>query len=690
MKSNKKRSLKIISALLVILMLAGTAGAIVYAQNSDNSEDKESDVQTVSKTEEDTASSKSETVYVLANADGSVKKVIVSDWLKNTLEKKSITDFTDLEDVTNVKGDESYSMNSDNMRVWDADGKDIYYQGTTDKKLPVDISVSYKLDGTEISAEELAGKSGKVTMRFEYKNNESKTVEIDGEDETIYVPFVMLTGMILDNDNFTNVEVSNGKLINDGSRSFVLGFALPGMQENLDISEDTLDIPDSVEITADVKDFSLTTTMTFATNDMFNNLELDDIEDIDDLQDAMEKLNDASNQLIDGSSDLYDGLATLLAKSNQLIAGIDKLASGAKALKDGASDLDKGANELKAGLDTLSDGLNKLVGNNDKLNGGAKKVYESLLSAAGSQLKAAGLTVPALTIENYNKVLNEVLASLNDDTVKKVANAKALETVTKEVNKQESVIREQVEVAVKAKVLEGVLAAVGKPMTAEEYANAVKAGLIPQELQAKVNAAVTAQMKTSEAKGKIDAATKAQIEKIISQQMQSKEVKQQINAAISKAAQGRSSISALIKQLNEYNEFYKGIRDYTDGVSAAYAGSGALNDGADKLTGGTKKLKDGSKELSNGLDLMKNSSGALIDGVTKLKDGSMQLSDGIKEFNESGIKKLLDIFDGNVKGLINRMQAVVDVSKEYNSFAGISDDSDGSVKFVYRTDSIGD
>ncbi len=210
-------------------------------------------------------------------------------------------------------------MNPNNMRVWDAKGNDIYYQGTTQKALPVDVSISYQLDGKPISAEDLAGKSGRVTIRFSYQNNQKETIEIDGKKETVYVPFVMLTGAVLDNDVFSNVQISNGKLLSDGDRSVVMGFAMPGLQESLNLDKRKLEIPDYVELTADVKDFRLDTTLTVASNDIFNHLDLEDL-DAQNLTSAISQLNDAALELVDGSSQLYDGLSAPLEK----IWGIDQ------------------------------------------------------------------------------------------------------------------------------------------------------------------------------------------------------------------------------------------------------------------------------------------------------------------------------------------------------------------------------
>ncbi len=433
-------------------------------------------------------------------------------------------------------------MNPDHMRIWDANGKDIYYQGTTDKSLPVGIHIRYQLDGNPISAEELAGRSGKVTIRFDYVNNQKETVTVDRKEETMSVPFIMVTGTILDNDTFKNVTVSNGKIVNDGDKSVVMGFAMPGMQDNLAIDPEEMEIPSYVEITADVEDFSLTTTMTLATNDVFNGINLDEADSLDDLSASLDELSEASKELVDGSSALYDGLSTLLDKSGELISGIDQLASGAKQLSDGAGSLKNGSDELKAGLISLNDGLRALTANSDSLNAGAKQVFETLLAAADSQLAASGVSVPKLTIDNYQEVLGGVLASVDSNTMYNLAYNTAAEKVTAAVKAQEGTIRTEVETAVRAKVTEGVLAAAGYPMTEEEYSAAVTAGKIPAELQAQAEQAIAAQMESEEIQSQIESAVAAQIQQIVDSKMQTEEIQSQINAAVSQAASGSGAL----------------------------------------------------------------------------------------------------------------------------------------------------
>lgn len=364
------------------------------------------------------AAFRDETVYILAGADGTAEKVIVSDWLQNSEGLAQLRDAAALEDVENVKGNETFTASGD-ARVWDALGGDVYTQGVTTQEVPVAVRVSYTLDGKSIAPDQLAGKSGRVTIRFDYDNRLYEETEIGGKTEKIYVPFAVVTGVVLDNEGFSNVSVTNGRLYNDGDRTAVIGLALPGMQENLDLDPEDMELPSYVEIAADAEDFELETTFTVAVSDPFRELETGKLEDADGLTDSLDELTDAMAQLLDGSGRLYDGLGELLEKSGTLADSVDRLAAGAEALQNGGTELRDGAAQLKAGADGLQSGLQTLSGSSEQLNAGAKQTFDALLASANGQLTAAGAKVPELTAENYGQVLDGVIASLGDSPAAK-------------------------------------------------------------------------------------------------------------------------------------------------------------------------------------------------------------------------------------------------------------------------------
>ena len=349
-------------------------------------EDKLSDSLTKSIGSSDDAG-KVETVYVNADASGAANDIIVSEWLKNAGATAELADKTELKDIVNVKGDETFKDNGDGTLTWEAKGSDIYYQGVTDKKLPVNMKITYSLDGKEIKPEELAGKSGKVTIRFEYENTDKQTVDVDGKEVEVFTPFVMMSGMILDGDKFSNVDISNGKVISDGGNYIVMGVAVPGLKDSLDISEDKWDelddeelekkLSNSFEITADTTDFELGMTMTMASSDVLSDFGMSDLSNsdkIDDLKDDMNKLNDGSNDLVDGSKELKKG-------TGELRDGVSDLYDGTKEFKDGTKELKDGTGKLSDGTKEFYDGLVKYTNGAHDLRNGTAALEEGLKSA---------------------------------------------------------------------------------------------------------------------------------------------------------------------------------------------------------------------------------------------------------------------------------------------------------------------
>ena len=345
---------------------------------ADNTKDKE----TIENTIEDnvtlstTGEDKEETVYFISDANGQVKKTVVSDWLKNKDGSDKLEDKSDLQNIENVKSDADFEKGKDGEITWKADGEDVYYQGTTDKKAPVDVKVTYYLDNKEIKPEELAGKSGKVKIRFDYTNNQKKTYTEKGKNYEVYVPFTMVSGMVLDNTKFSNVTVSSGKVVTDGDKSVVIGLAFPGLEENLNLAkfskdlDKDVDFPNYVEVNADVKDFSLGLTLTMGSADLLSQVNLDSTSDsLDDVKDKLNELVSATDKIKDGTSQLKDGLLTLNTSFVKYGNGVNSLVSGVKQLNTGASQLSGNVPALTDGISTLLGGVDKIISSVDGENG---------------------------------------------------------------------------------------------------------------------------------------------------------------------------------------------------------------------------------------------------------------------------------------------------------------------------------
>ena len=506
---------------------------------------------------------------------------------------------------------------------------------------------------------------------------------------------------MLDNDVFSNVSVTNGKIINDGDRTIVAGFALPGLQENLNLSKDKFEIPDYIEVTADVKNFALTTTLTLATNSLFNEFDTSKLNSADDLQAQLNELTSGMTKLINGSSELYNGLTTLLSKSKELVAGIDKLSAGTAELSSGAA--------------ALNAGLNTLVSNNSDLTAGAKQVFDTLLATVTKQLNEGGIEgFEALTTDNYKTVLN----GLTKDPMKYLSAAKkaeVLKTAETAVDAELEKAKVPAEYYTPVKVMLFDRLSNGKTMEAamKEINDLLTPAVTVETISKTVEADETVYNMLKASKGEETAALIAKVCNALSRQSGGKATPVQIlqsgkatelitaaqagQAALQAAAADKNaatkitalyttlatptvtatvktSIDTAVASLDSYNTFYQGVLDYTAGVSAAA-------DGSTKVNAGAKQLKDGAAELKAGAS-------QLVPGVEKLSDGSKQLADGIKQLNDKGISKLTGLAGDDLQNLVDRVKATVDVSKNYKSFAGIADGTDGSVKFIYKTDEV--
>lgn len=322
------------------------------------------------------AVNKEQTVYVNADESGNTQDIIVSNWLKNSQGDHSLLDKSDLSDIENVKGEETFTQSGDGTITWEAGGKDIYYQGKTSDELPVSVRMTYYLNGNKIQPSQLAGKSGEVKIRIDYENHSQQTRVVNGKQESISTPFMMTTGMILPVETFSNVQVSNGKVISDGKNNIVIGIGFPGLSDSLKISDikgmEDKEIPDYVEVTASVTDFSLAMTATVATTGTLSQLGLDGIDDLDDLKESMDTLSDSSKTLVKGSKALQEGIQQLDASADVFTAGLASADSGAGQLKSGIDTLNAKKGELTSGINQLANGINSLETGADTLQAGVK------------------------------------------------------------------------------------------------------------------------------------------------------------------------------------------------------------------------------------------------------------------------------------------------------------------------------
>lgn len=866
-KLKSKYIVRVVAGVLTIALVGTGIGATaVFAEKNSTAVTAEADSTTGSSKDaddiadklmdsvslKDNDADKDESVYLISDANGNVNKTIVVDHLKNKDKKDTLEDASNLSDIENVKGKEKFTQSGDKL-TWQAGGKDIYYQGTATEEPPVTQKVTYYLDGKEISPEDLAGKSGKVKIRFDYTNTTSYTETVNGEKQTVSVPFAAVTGLVL-GDGFENIEVTNGKAEVSDSSSIVLGYALPGLKDSLGIKDGDLDgdvnIPEYMEMTADVKNFSMPAAMTFVVNasdyvstDGIDTSDLDDM--INDLKDASTQLQDGSKTLAEGTDTLADGLSTLQSKlgtfasgvgtlksglktytdgvstlsgglntlgnsTGALVSGADKLNSGAgqlasgsatlkdglKSYTDGANGLAKGASDLDAGIGTLAEKSGTLVDGATKLDDGASQLSASASSInEGIKSLDTGLKTPltdkekagyqAAAKDSVDKQFSNPDNEANYENTKAKASGVYYETMTSDDSVKQAVqllkndsdlmnminatVGATVETAIKdsvpdlaskdtatikktynnsPKLQQSVKEVLNLPQTIPDY-DALVSAIVDQKLNdmaTKVMEGVANNSKDKVGEAVADAAktgaeNAAQSAVITGIESAKSNVSSQINAkqengyslvtGADALSTGASSLANGTKSLvNSIPTLTGGIKQLKDGSSQLNAGAAkltsnndtlnagatALNAGASQLSAGTqslmnsvptltsgiKQLVDGSNtlvannaQLNSGASQLADGTNQIVSGVDQLTTGSKTLSegahtlaDGMVQFNEEGINKILDAYNGDLKPFTNKLQAVIDAGEEYQTYSAIADGQTGSVKFIYKLASI--
>ena len=848
-KLKSKYIVRVVAGVLTIALVGTGIGATaVFAEKNSTAVTAEADSTTGSSKDaddiadklmdsvslKDNDADKDESVYLISDANGNVNKTIVVDHLKNKDKKDTLEDASNLSDIENVKGKEKFTQSGDKL-TWQAGGKDIYYQGTATEEPPVTQKVTYYLDGKEISPEDLAGKSGKVKIRFDYTNTTSYTETVNGEKQTVSVPFAAITGLVL-GDGFENIEVTNGKAEVSDSSSVVLVYALPGLKDSLGIKDKDLDgdvnIPEYMEMTADVKNFSMPAAMTFVVNasdyvstDGIDTSDLDDM--INDLKDASTQLQDGSKTLAEGTDTLADGLSTLQSKLGTFASGVGTLQNGLKTYTDGVSTLSGGLNKLNSNVPTLSNGITTLNSSAKSLNDGVAllnatvsakftdsekktlldQVHSTLESQKSEIEKQAQTTVASqktaiqkqaqsavdLQKTDIQKQAQSTVADQKEDIEKKAQAAVddqkeqiksvAAETVkqqeteiknqaasaveqeftsgktdyiTNEAKKQLASIKPVIESGVKAQFVQkmaeknpaitdydsaktffdqnvgmkdgaaeacvneqidtiinnlaGSVASTAKDaskIAAGEAAytaasqTAGEAAYTGASLAAGTAAYTAARQTAGEAAyagaslaattaaytGASQAATTAAYTGAVSGAEQ---------ATITSAEQTKATVAASInqKQANGYS-LVTGMKALADGTQTLYNSVPTLTSGIKQLVDGSNTLVANNAQLNSGASQLADGTNQIVSGVDQLTTGSKTLSegahtlaDGMVQFNEEGINKILDAYNGDLKPFTDKLQAVIDAGEEYQTYSAIADGQTGSVKFIYKLASI--
>lgn len=643
--------------------------------------------------------SKDETVYATLSPDGTVTSQTVSDWLHSDHGLTNFGDVSNLQDITNVKGKELPQQNG-NKLTWNVQGNDVYYQGTSTGTLPVEAKITYTLDGKPVDAAALKGASGHLVIHISMKNNETKTVTVDGKSYTICRPYFTAVGTDLSADHFKNVKAEHGKVQTDSNNQFVAFLAMPGMKSTYeallggDLDQVTKLMLDDVEIACDMTDGELPA-IYFACASELNDLEtkdlqLDEFDQLDELKDATEQLIDGAKQLADGcgtldqklgelssqyvtfhdgiidatsgagmldngAKQLSSGMRTLTLGAGKLADGVGQLNDGAGKLADGASKVDSGANSLKAGAGDvnagagdLSNGLNTLDKNSEKLSKGARDLAQGLnqlgaaLGSEDVQALFAGSSKMKSSLKELSGGMNQVMAAVNSGKVDEALNG--LDSISAGASKLESslsALSDHSGVSL-SESEKAALASIegGTDIIAKFETNRQTVDQMAAACGKLAGAASQISSGAESVKSGVGSAMSnlsGNLSKIDSGLETAADRYAQMDAGLQKLA---GTLGTSVEQLQEGAvQLDSGVAQYTQGVGSAASGASKLAAGTKTLYGGAAKLADGTGELASGAQKLSGGLGELNGQVPELTKGAGKLADGADQL-AGGSKEL--------------------------------------------------
>lgn len=636
---------------------AETSNDVAVKTSNDAAVKASNDVTAETSSDEDAGEwkDKTETVYVDANADGSVKKITVKDWLRRNGDGE-IIDFSNLKDIKNTEGDEEYTQNADGTITWENKGEDISYEGTSNQQLPVTTKVTYYLDGKEIKPEDLAGKSGKVKIRFDYTNNESRTVNIDGKDVGVKVPFLAASMLMLPGDKFKNVKVSGGKVMADQDQSIVIGTAFPGLADSLELKDyeatKDIDLKDYVEITADVENFELNFTATAISTCGLSDMKDGDLDDVNDMIDGVKEMTDASDELVDAMGQLSTGAGTLQDYLSQYTSGVSQVDAGAQALAEGLSELDEQVTTLMGSLSA--------AGSDDTIAQAVTQIQKDLGILQQELGSVTTLAEYVNTISENVTTAKSELDKINVTDLETEASNQAKEKAKNAVNTAIS----ETEASTKKDVMDRLKETESyKSLTSEQQ----------EELEKAVN---TASGTSSSAEKECDS----------------------MNISLTNASGAKTAIDQAVNALAEVKAMQvdtttaqKALADLVTQFTALSNSFSDMLDMAEiggKLQSAISQLAQGAATLSTGTSQLSYVGTQLNTGAGTLAQGASLLEAGMKTFDEEGIEKLGDLAGDDLANVLNHFKAVKEAEKTYTNYGGIREGASGSVKFIVETAEI--
>ena len=672
------------------------------------------------------AASKDEIVYSKINGNNEDYSTIVSDKITNDEREEYINDLSSLLNIVNTSGDETFTQDGSKI-VWNANGNSLSYQGETDKELPIKTTITYKLNGQEVAADELKGKEGKISITVNYENLDEHNVKINGKTEKMYTPFIVVAGLLINRDNNENITVTKGKVVDNGKNAIAIGIALPGLQESLGISKSDVDIPSSITFEMDAKDFEMNNIVSYVTPKLVEETDIKVFDDMDEIFDKANDLQSASNKLVDGANQVNEGATQLKTGMSSALSGANTIKTAVQTSRDSLAN-DKSSALKKSQVTAIGESASKTA------LAGVKSQKASIIATADKGIAANSDTIKAQMVSTAKQIAEATAISTVENSAVQVAYLAAVETaeetawttaqsnITTAETTAGATAKEVFEGVISSQVISGIKAQVPAmaSMTDEQikkndvYKSKLTSTLKTYEKtenytisEAKKEAKSTATAKLNEstikatAKQKVDQDFDAKNGVASATSKKGKEVLATVLSNTQKAkiiamadagieAQKATIEEGAVKSAKQIAE----TTAYTTAQSTAESvgkqvGETVASQVADTVKGAALKqvassmgtLADGLEELTDGLDQLNS-------GAESLSNGTETLANGMKQFNEDGIKKIVNYINGDVKDLKERTEALKDLANDYNNFSGIDQNSKGTVSFVIIVDNI--
>ena len=674
-----------------------------------------------------TPGEKDESVYVKADAAGRPTEKTVEVVLKKIEGSDPIEDRSNLREIKNTEGNEEYTEAGEGRYLWQNNGEDIHYKGKSDQALPVNVRITYYLEGQEVSAEKIAGKTGKVKIRFDYENNTD-------------VPFMVLSAAMLPADVFSDVEVTNGRLMDLGDQKAVIGFAFPGLMDTLKLVDyeptEEIELPEYVEIEARAEDFALDFTASVVSTGLFEDLEDKDLEDLDKLPEDMDELTDASTEIRDAAQELADGgsefgdyLSQYFDGLSQLSEGTDSLDQGLTLLSQNISKISEGSKSLQSGLDQIDQSLAKVdlsalsSPESKKASEAAQAALQSIgensaalkekLTAVGTNLETVQTFVEDVNayigqVQDLQKAIEELpapdlaAADLENGWTERL-NDEAASQAKEKAQEAADDVRDSI-----IEIVEGSSFPDDLGLTEEQKAQIItqivesidenKVTVNEEDIEISLDAAF-GEIRDGiqkEAEGQRntlrDVSLKIAEPSVPDLEALSPEKMEEITQIIGNMEQSLAVIGAYAEGMSQtasgLTELSTALTQLKAGVSQLSGGSAQLSEGLGLFEKALEAASEGSAQLSSAMKTVSSAGGELGSAYWQLVDGMNEFADGIAEFDEEGIQSLAELAGPEYKDVIRGVRAARDAEHSYTNFSGICDGQKGSVRFIIETEEI--